>query len=95
KELQVPLREIAARHGVDKETLRRRANGGKGITETAASRQKLRPTEERVLLDQILLSADRGFPMKPRAVAIAANEILQSRGGGSIDPESNWVHRFI
>jgi hypothetical protein len=95
KEIQVSLRVLAERNGVDKETLRRRANGRQGITEMNVKKQWLTPNEERVVLDHILMSADRGFPMKPRAVVLSANEILKSRGAETIDPESNWVHRFL
>jgi hypothetical protein len=58
-------------------------------------KQRLTPTEEHVVIDHILMSADRGFPMKPRMVVQDANEILKSRGAEIIDPESNWVHRFL
>jgi hypothetical protein len=58
-------------------------------------KQRLTPLEERVVVDHILFSADRGFPMKPRHVVNHANEILKSRGAETIDPESNWVHRFL
>ncbi|KAJ6524625.1 hypothetical protein DFH09DRAFT_852208, partial [Mycena vulgaris] len=53
--------------------------GGRGITEMNVKKQKLTPNEERVLIDHILMSADRGFPMKPRAVVNHANDILKSR----------------
>jgi hypothetical protein len=95
KEIQVSLRVLAERNGVDKETLRRHANGGQGITEMKVKKQRLTPNEEHIVLDHILMSADHGFPMKPRAVALSANEILKSRGAETIDLESNWVHRFL
>ena len=53
------------------------------------------PAEERVLVDHICISADRGFPLTHRAVVAHANEILKSRGGSPIDPESNWIHHFL
>src|ERR1700761_6727468 len=87
KDKQVSFRDIAKRNGVDKESLRRRANGGRGITEMNENKQRLTPNEERVVIDHILISADRGFPMKPRDVVVSANEILKSRGAETINPE--------
>jgi hypothetical protein len=59
KEHKVLLSVLAKRNGVDKETLRRRANGGQGITEMNVKKQRLTPKEERVVIDHILMSADR------------------------------------
>ncbi|KAF7336140.1 DDE-domain-containing protein [Mycena venus] len=92
----ITTRVLAERNGVDKERLAPDAPmGGRGITEMNEKKQRLTPKEERVVLDHILMSADRGFPMKPRMVVQSANEILKSRGAETIDPESNWVHRFL
>ncbi|KAJ7193758.1 hypothetical protein GGX14DRAFT_339222, partial [Mycena pura] len=58
-----------------KDTLRRRANGGRSMAEFNASKQKLSVQEERVLVDHVLASADRGFPMSHAAIVDHANSI--------------------
>jgi Tc5 transposase DNA-binding domain len=88
------LRAIADRNNVARETLRRLAAGNVSMSAFNATKQKLSPAEERVLLDHILASADRGFPMTFSTVVAHANCILKSRNGEAINPESNWVHRF-
>jgi hypothetical protein len=85
---------IAEKHGVNKDTLRRRATGGRSMAEFNASKQKLTVEEERVLVDHVLASADRGFPMSHPAIVDHANSILKSRGGGLISTESNWSDNF-
>jgi hypothetical protein len=58
-------------------------------------KQKLTPAEERVLIDFMLLSADRGFPMSLSCIVAHANSILDSRKGEKINLDSNWVDRFL
>ncbi|KAJ7128353.1 hypothetical protein C8R44DRAFT_528589, partial [Mycena epipterygia] len=65
--------------------------GGQSIAEVNVKKQKLSPAEERVLVDHILISADRGFPMARKVVVAHANSILEARGAEElIDLESNW-----
>jgi hypothetical protein len=59
-----------------------------------AKKQKLTPVEERVLVDHILMSADRGFSMTHEAITSHANTILKSGGGKQINRDSNWSDRF-
>lgn len=94
KEVRLSDRAIADLHGVNKDTLRRQATGGRSMAEFNASKQKLSPKEERVLVDHVLASADRGFPMSHAAIVAHANSILKSRGGELISTESNWSDKF-
>ena len=80
--------------GVKKSTLERYINGkGKSMLEFNATKQKLSQVEENTLVDFILESADRGFPLKHCEIRHYANAILQSR---RCDPVSNfWIFRFL
>ncbi|KAJ7131462.1 hypothetical protein C8R44DRAFT_595580, partial [Mycena epipterygia] len=53
--------------------------GGASIRDFNAMKQNLTPAEERVLVDHILISADRGFPMTHQSVTSHANSIIKSR----------------
>jgi hypothetical protein len=88
-------RAIARRFGVSPDTVRRHANGGVSMSAFNASKQKLSPPEERVVIDHICASADRGFPLAHKAVVAHANAIIEARNGETIDPDSNWIDRFI
>lgn len=88
-------RALARRFGVSHDTLRRHANGGVSMSAFNASKQKLTPAEEHVLVDHICQSADRGFPMIHKAVVAHANAIIGARNGEPIDPEGNWIDRFL
>ncbi|KAJ7112367.1 hypothetical protein C8R44DRAFT_632368, partial [Mycena epipterygia] len=81
KDKQTSLRKLAKLHGVNKDTLSRRLAGNASIHEFNATKQKLTPKEERVLLDHLLACSDRGFPMTHSATISHANQILKSRGG--------------
>ncbi|KAJ6536520.1 hypothetical protein DFH09DRAFT_833078, partial [Mycena vulgaris] len=50
--------------------------GGVSMSAFNATKQKLTPAEERILVDHICTSADRGFPMTHKAVVAHANSII-------------------
>ncbi|TFK16895.1 hypothetical protein FA15DRAFT_547669, partial [Coprinopsis marcescibilis] len=55
-------------------------------------RQKLTEVEEKTLVQFILESADRGFPLRHREIIQYANLLLQTRNGPSYEPVGvSWV----
>lgn len=90
------LRRVAFTHDISKSTLQRRTNGGQSIQEFNASKQKLTPAEEHVLVNFILESANRGFPLDHKAIQHHANAIRESRLGGDCEKCGKaWVSRFL
>lgn len=87
------LRPIAAEYNVCYRTLGNLINGGQSMSAFNASKQKLSYAEERVLVDFILHSADRGIPLTHDNVRAHANGILEARGESPVG--KNWVDRFI
>ncbi|KAG2346937.1 hypothetical protein BDR05DRAFT_858501, partial [Suillus weaverae] len=61
------------------------------ISEFNATKQKLTVAKERVIVDFIIQSADRGIPLTHDIIKNAANEILRSRLGDGFEPVGlNW-----
>ncbi|KAJ7573616.1 hypothetical protein C8J56DRAFT_726674, partial [Mycena floridula] len=75
-------------------TLQDRIHGKQSLSAFNSTKQKLTPAEESVLVEHILSSAERGFPMKHSTVVLHSNGIIHSCSGDLIDPESNWYFRF-
>lgn len=98
KKLRSGLRVVASKHGVNYKTLGNLAKGGRSMSAFNASKQRLTPEEERILVDFILNSADRGNPPVTKAIRILANSIIHARNG-TIDPAKevgeDWVHYFL
>ena len=89
---------ICAETGVVERTLRRHLKGGVTISAFNAKKQFLTPAEERILVDFIVESADRGCPPTPAEVKQAAAEIASARTPDAIEPKKpgvNWVARFL
>lgn len=90
------LRKIAEKFEVGFRTLGRLVNGGVTMSAFNASKQKLTPTEERVLVDFAKESADRGFPLHHSALEIYANAILHVKHGDEYEPlGGQWIYRFL
>lgn len=90
------IRGIAKAYQVTKSTLSRRLKGQRSISEYAAQRQKVKPAEERVLVDFIKESADRGFPLSHSRVEEMANTLIQEREGPDYEPVGkNWIYKFL
>lgn len=88
------LRPIADKHGVCYRTLGNLVNGGTSISAFNASKQKLSAAEERVLVDFILISADRGIPLSYANVRTHADGIIEAQGGTE-KVGNNWLERFL
>jgi hypothetical protein len=96
-------RQVAQEHHVPRSTMERLASGGITMSAFNASKQKLSPARERVLVEYIKESADIGFPLTHPQIEQAANSIIsstspqnttttktqESKVGGS------WVDRFL
>ena len=90
------LRRVAFAHSISKSTLQRRTKGGQSIQEFNVSKQKLTCAEEQVLVDFILESANRGFPLDHKAIRHHANAIRESRLGEDCEKcKRAWVTRFL
>jgi Tc5 transposase DNA-binding domain len=83
--------------GVKKSTLERFINGkGKTMLEFNATKQKLSQIEENVLVDLIVESPDRGFPLKHLEIRQFANAIQQSRLGTDCKSIGHyWIFGFL
>ena len=78
---------------MDYSTLCRCLNGGRSLADFNLGKQNLTPAEEKVLVNFILESVDRGFPMTHQNVAKYANDVLKSQGERSVG--DSWVGRFL
>ena len=66
------------------------------MLEFNATKQKLSQIKEGVLVNLILESASRGFPLKHCEIQQYANAIHQSRLGVDCEPVSDfWIFRFL
>jgi hypothetical protein len=93
---QRSLRDIADSHGVSKSTLARRVQGGQSIREFNATKQLLSTAEEAVLVQFIIESADRGFPLNHDLIKFYVNAIIASRAGADADMcGKKWVFGFL
>ena len=88
-------RKIADIFGVNYRTLTRLASGSTSMSTFNASKQKLSPAEERVLVDFILESADRGFPLSHPEIVLIANTLIQERATLGEPVGENWAPRFL
>ncbi|KAJ7659790.1 hypothetical protein DFH06DRAFT_989328, partial [Mycena polygramma] len=79
------IRAIAEAHGVPYGTLHRWLHGVIGIWESNQKKQKLSPVQEWSLVQFLLESAERGFPLKHPQIAEAVNTVLQA-GGTDCEP---------
>lgn len=90
------IRYFAKRFGVSKSTLGRAIEGKLTRSAFSESRQKLTPVQERVLVDFITESADRGFPLVHRQIEEYANELLIRAQGPDAEPVGkSWIFAFL
>lgn len=89
------LRPIATTHQVCYRTLGNLANGGMTMSAFNASKCKLSCPEERVLVDFILASADRGIPLTRDNITLHANAIITRRDKPGEPVGVSWVGRFL
>jgi hypothetical protein len=91
-------RTIAKEYGVEKayRTIINRYNDGRSIREAHEEQQKLTASEEAVLVDFLMQSADHGFPQSRHNITQYANLIRQSRLGMDCEKiGDSWVGRFL
>lgn len=90
------LRKVAGRFKVAWRSLGNIAKGQQTLTEHAASRQKVTPAEECILVTFIKESADIGFPLNHTSIEIFANAILHARLGSEYEPVGpSWIYTFL
>ena len=81
---------------VSKSTLGRRVKGGRSIREFNATKQLLSTAEETVLVQFILESADREFPLNHDLIKLYVNAIIISRAGANADMcGTKWIFGFL
>ncbi|KAF7352031.1 hypothetical protein MVEN_01165400 [Mycena venus] len=90
------IRAIAESHKVSYGTLHRHIHGGRGIREANQEKQKVSPVQEWSLVQFILESADRGFPLNHAQIRQAANAVRESTLGTGCELVSDkWVFAFL
>lgn len=93
------LRKIADKYPlINKTKLTSLVNGGRTLDDFNAGKRALHAPEERVLIDLIIQSADRGFPMTHKQIKKTAEAVISKRQT-STQPHKglrkNWVFRFL
>lgn len=90
------LRKVAEDMGVKTLTLRDRVNGKQSMADFNATKQKLTPAEENVLVELMNQSSDWSCPFTFEEIARHATRIIKERGG-VLDEilGTHWVSRFI
>jgi len=86
---------IVDKWNVSKSTLERLVNGGASISTFNASKRKLTYVEERVLVEFILESSDRGLPPSLKSIEEHANVILAGQEQPDEPVGNSWVGRFL
>jgi len=95
---KVSYREIELMYpGMKKDCVNRVVNQkGSTIHEFNTTKQRLKPVEEDNIVELMIESAKRGFPMPHREIRRYANLVLQSRLGVDCEPLSDkWVFKFL
>ena len=92
-------RTIAKEYGVCYKTVERQANGGVSISNFNATKQKLTPAQERVLVEYLQESARRSFALNHTQLRQEASVIYKESVEANVaeqDPlGQNWVDRFL
>lgn len=93
----VSYAKVAIEFGVNESTVRRRVLSiGHSLSEFRASKQKLMPAEEEVLVASILEASKHGFPPTHHQIAREADHIQSARIGDSYEPVGKqWVNQFL
>lgn len=93
----VSYARIAAEFRVNESTVRRRVLSlGLSLADFNASKQKLTPAEEEVLVKSILDASRHGFPHTYQRIAMEADCIQSARLGESYQPVGRkWVQEFL
>lgn len=94
---EVSYAKVAAEFGVKETTVRRRVQSvGLSLSEFAASRQKLTPAEEDILVQSILEASRHGFPPTHHQIAMEADCIQSARLGDLYQAVGKqWVNDFM
>jgi hypothetical protein len=90
------IRDIADAHKISYGTLNRHIHSGHGKRESNQDKQSVSPVQEWSVVQFILESADRGFPLTHAQIIDAANALRQTALGTDCEPVGKkWVFRFL
>jgi hypothetical protein len=95
---RLSLRGVAALYpGVSYSTLSKYVKPGHiSMSAFFASKQKISPAKERVMVDEALAAADRGFPKTRDELTYEANAIRKAEMGDTFTPVGkHWVQGFL
>ena len=87
------IRQAAPVYEVSRATLGRRMNGGQSKRDSDKGKQRLTPSEEKVLLQKVLELDFRGIPIRLDKLRDFASAITQARGAAPVG--SKWAYNFI
>ncbi|KAJ6452859.1 hypothetical protein C8R47DRAFT_946961, partial [Mycena vitilis] len=89
------IQAIADHYKIPYTTLHRRIKGGRSIGEANKEKQKLTPVQEWSLVQFMLESADRGFPLKHAQIQQHANAVRQAIDADCEKLGPKWVFAFL
>ena len=90
------IREVARRFNVSKTTLQARINGRRCILESNADKSWLADAESEVIVNELIRSAQQGFPGTKRYLRGQVNAVIQEKlGDPSFHVGENWVDRWL
>lgn len=93
---EASYKKIAAKFGVNRVTLANLEQGKRLPMSTFnMSKQKLKPGEEAVLVEAIILASRQGIPYTHEHIRDEANAILQGRLGDKSEVGKRWVDNFL
>jgi hypothetical protein len=88
--------QISKKYKIPYATLNRCVNGGQSIRGSNEKKQKLTPAQEWLLVQFILESADRGFPLGHRQIEQYADAVRQAMLGADCEKVGvKWVFSFL
>ncbi|KAH9165071.1 hypothetical protein EDB89DRAFT_1911699 [Lactarius sanguifluus] len=83
---------------LDHNTLARLSNGGRSLTEANREKSWLTSEEQEIIVQFVIESARRGFPLSPKCLWEHTEYILRARLGDKFPEDGlgkNWPSRFI
>jgi len=88
------VREAARCFNVPKTTLQARINGQKSILESNSDKSWLDDAESEVIVNELIHSAEQGFPDTKRHLCNQVNAVIQEKlGDPTFHVGENWVDR--
>lgn len=97
KKIRLGSRRIAQAHNVSPSTFLRLAKGGQSMSAFNASKQKLPPSVERVLVDHVVQTSRRGLPLNHQQIHDEALVLYSRLNPDLTSPMlgENWLDHFL